>query len=292
MSAESRLGGRFTLPGTQISVNRMGYGAMQLAGPHVFGPPKDRAECVRVLRTALDIGVDHIDTADFYGPHVTNEIIREALYPYPQNLTLVTKVGAWRDDKGGWLMDRTAKFLRQSVEDNLRNLGLERLQVVNLRVGGVAGADDTVLDEPMEVMAEMQNEGLIEHIGLSTVSEKQYNEALAIAPVVCIQNFYNVANRKDDAFIERLHADGVAYVPYFPLGGFNPLQSGTLNEVAAEAGETPMAIAQAWLLHRSPNVLLIPGTSKVAHLTENLKAAEIQLSAEVLARLDGIASEV
>ncbi len=292
MSAESRLGGRFTLPGTQISVNRMGYGAMQLAGPHVFGPPKDRAECVRVLRTALDIGVDHIDTADFYGPHVTNEIIREALYPYPQNLTLVTKVGAWRDDKGGWLMDRTAKFLRQSVEDNLRNLGLERLQVVNLRVGGVAGADDTVLDEPMEAMAEMQNEGLIEHIGLSTVSEKQYNEALAIAPVVCIQNFYNVANRKDDAFIERLHADGVAYVPYFPLGGFNPLQSGTLNEVAAEAGETPMAMAQAWLLHRSPNVLLIPGTSKVAHLTENLKAAEIKLSAEVLARLDGIAAEV
>ncbi len=291
MSTATVLGGKFTFPGTTLTVQRMGYGAMQLAGPHVFGPPKDWVECVRVLRTALERGVNHIDTSDFYGPHVTNQIIREALSPYADDLTIVTKVGARRDDKGGWIQERTPAFLRKSVEDNLRNLGLERLQIVNLRLGGMSEADDLPIDEPMEAMAEMQNDGLIEHIGLSTVSEKQYNEALAIAPVVCIQNFYNVANRKDDVFIDRLQSDGVAYVPYFPLGGFSPLQSGTLNEVAAELGETPMAVAQAWLLHRSGNVLLIPGTSKVAHLEENLKAADVELSAEVLARLDGIAAE-
>ena len=291
MSEATGLGGQFTFPGTALTVQRMGYGAMQLAGPHVFGPPKDRDECIRVLRTAIERGVDHIDTSDFYGPHITNQIIREALQPYPQNLTIVTKLGASRDDKGGWNLDRSARALRQGVEDNLRNLGLERLNIVNLRLGKVQESDDTDIDEPMEVMAAMQQEGLIEHIGLSTVGEAQYRSALKIAPVVCIQNFYNVANRKDDAFLDRLHADGVAYVPYFPLGGFNPLQSGTLNEVAAELGETPMAIAQAWLLHRSPNVLLIPGTSSVAHLNENLAAASVGLSAETLARLDGIADE-
>lgn len=287
----AHLGGTFTFPGTARTVHRMGYGAMQLAGPHVFGPPKDRAECIRVLRTAIDSGVDHIDTSDFYGPHVTNEIIREALHPYPDKLTIVTKVGAWRDDKGGWIQDRTPAFLRKSVEDNLRNLGLERLHIVNLRLGGMATPDDLPIDDPMEAMAEMQNEGLIEHIGLSTVSEHQYNQALQIAPVVCIQNFYNVANRADDAFIDRLQTDGVAYVPYFPLGGFSPLQSDTLNQVAVDLGQTPMAIAQAWLLHRAPNVLLIPGTSSTAHLKENLAAATIDLPAHVVEKLDSISPQ-
>ena len=288
MDTTQQLGGDFMFPGTTMTVKRMGYGAMQLAGPHVFGPPKDRAECIRVLRTAIESGVNHIDTSDFYGPHITNDIIREALHPYPDGLTIVTKVGARRDDKGGWIQDRTPKFLRQSVEDNLRNLRMERLHVVNLRLGGMDTADDTLIAEPMEEMAEMQKDGLIEHIGLSTVSERQYDEALAIAPVVCIQNFYNVANRKDDAFVERLQADGVAYVPYFPLGGFNPLQSGTLDKVAAELGQTPMAVAQAWLLHQSPNILLIPGTSSVAHLQENLAAADVHLPEDVLRTLDEV----
>ncbi len=288
MSAETKLGGEFTFAGTGVTVKRVGYGAMQLAGPHVFGPPKDRDEAVRVLRTALERGVNHIDTADFYGPHVTNEIIREALHPYAEGLTIVTKVGARRDDKGAWLLERGAKFLRESVEDNLRNLGMERLHVVNLRVGTLTDPDETSLAEPMEAMASMQQEGLIEHIGLSTVSAKQFDEAHKIAPVVCVQNFYNVANRKDDAFLDKLETAGVAYVPYFPLGGFSPLQSGVLDDVAAELGETPMAVAQAWLLHRAGNVLLIPGTSSVKHLEENLKAAAVELEPAVLARLDAI----
>ena len=288
MSMANDLGGSFTFPGTKLTVKRMGYGAMQLAGPHVFGPPKDRDEALRVLRTALERGVNHIDTADFYGPHVTNEIIREALHPYAEGLTIVTKVGARRDDKGAWIQERGAKFLRESVEDNLRDLGMERLHVVNLRVGMLTDADETSLAEPMEAMATMQQEGLIEHIGLSTVSAKQFDEAHKIAPVVCVQNFYNVANRKDDAFLDKLETAGVAYVPYFPLGGFSPLQSGVLDEVAAELGETPMAVAQAWLLHRAGNMLLIPGTSSVKLLEEQLKAAAVELEPAVLARLDSI----
>jgi aryl-alcohol dehydrogenase-like predicted oxidoreductase len=288
MNAPTNLGGTFTFPETSLSVHRMGYGAMQLAGPHVFGPPKDRAACVAVLREAVASGVDHIDTSDFYGPHITNQIIKKALHPYPENLTLVTKVGARRGNDGSWIMDRSAAFLRQSVEDNLRNLGLDTLAVVNLRLGGFATPDDTSLAEPLTALAEMQSEGLIQHIGLSTVSAKQLEEARNIAKIVCIQNFYNVAHREDDAFIDSLNADGIAYVPYFPLGGFTPLQSSELDQVAAELQVTPMAVAQAWLLHRSPNILLIPGTSSVAHLRENLAAASLQLSPEVLQRLHSI----
>jgi aryl-alcohol dehydrogenase-like predicted oxidoreductase len=290
MSAPTNLGGTFTFPGTSLTVHRMGYGAMQLAGPHVFGPPKDRAACIAVLREAIASGVDHIDTSDFYGPHVTNQIIKEALHPYPENLTIVTKVGAKRGNDGSWIMDRSAAFLRQSVEDNLRNLGLDTLAVVNLRLGGFATPDDTSLAEPLTALAELQAEGLIQHIGLSTVSAKQLDEARSIAKIVCIQNFYNVAHREDDAFIDSLNLDGIAYVPYFPLGGFTPLQSSELDEVAAELQVTPMAVAQAWLLHRSPNILLIPGTSSVAHLRENLAAASLQLPPEILQKLDAIGS--
>jgi aryl-alcohol dehydrogenase-like predicted oxidoreductase len=290
MSAPTNLGGTFTFPGTSLTVYRMGYGAMQLAGPHVFGPPKDRAACIAVLREAIASGVDHIDTSDFYGPHVTNQIIKEALHPYPENLTIVTKVGAKRGNDGSWIMDRSAAFLRQSVEDNLRNLGLDTLAVVNLRLGGFATPDDTSLAEPLTALAELQAEGLIQHIGLSTVSAKQLDEARSIARIVCIQNFYNVAHREDDAFIDSLNLDGIAYVPYFPLGGFTPLQSSELDEVAAELQVTSMAVAQAWLLHRSPNILLIPGTSSVAHLRENLAAASLQLPPEILQKLDAIGS--
>jgi aryl-alcohol dehydrogenase-like predicted oxidoreductase len=290
MGSQNTLGGDFTFPGTSITVRRTGYGAMQLAGPHVFGPPKDRDAAIAVLREAVESGVDHIDTSDFYGPHITNQIIKEALHPYPENLTIVTKVGAKRGDDGSWIMDRSATFLRQSVEDNLRNLGLDTLAIVNLRLGGFATPDDTSLAEPLTALAELQTEGLIQHIGLSTVSPKQFEEARSIAKIVCVQNFYNVAHREDDAFIDSLNAEGVAYVPYFPLGGFSPLQSSELHEVATELHVTPMAVAQAWLLHRSPNILLIPGTSSVAHLRENLAAASLQLQPEILQKLDAIAS--
>jgi aryl-alcohol dehydrogenase-like predicted oxidoreductase len=289
MSAPIHLGGDFTFPGTTLTVQRMGYGAMQLAGPHVFGPPTDRAAAIAVLREAIASGVDHIDTSDFYGPHITNQIIQEALHPYPSNLTIVTKVGARRGNDGSWIMDRSAAFLRQSVEDNLRNLGLDTLAIVNLRLGGFATPDDTSLAEPLTALAQLQSEGLVQHIGLSTVSPKQFEEARAIARIVCIQNLYNIAHREDDAFIDSLNAEGVAYVPYFPLGGFTPLQSSTLDQVAAELDATPMAVAQAWLLHRSPNILLIPGTSSIAHLRENLAAASLKLPPEVLQKLDAIA---
>jgi len=292
MSAANNLGGQFSFPGTSITVKRMGYGAMQLAGPHVFGPPKDRSAAIAVLREAIEAGVDHIDTSDFYGPHITNQIIKEALHPYPENLTLVTKVGAKRGDDGSWIMDRSAPFLRQSIEDNLRNLGLDTLAIVNLRLGGFSTPDDASLAEPLTVLAQLQSEGLVQHIGLSTVSPKQLEEARSIAKIVCIQNFYNVAHREDDAFVDSLNAEGVAYVPYFPLGGFSPLQSSTLDQVAAKLHVTPMAVAQAWLLHRSPNILLIPGTSSVAHLRENLAAATLQLSAEILQELDAIGTAV
>jgi aryl-alcohol dehydrogenase-like predicted oxidoreductase len=271
-----------------ITVNRIGYGAMQLAGPGVFGPPADRDEAIRVLREALELGIDHIDTSDFYGPHVTNEIIREALHPYPENLTIVTKVGARRDAEGGWPHARSPRELHEAVHDNLDRLGLERLDVVNLRMGGFEDPEEGSIAEQFEALTEMREAGLIRHLGLSTVSAAQIAEARRIAPVVCVQNRYNLARRGDDELIDFLAGEGIAYVPYFPLGGFSPLQSERLSAVAERNGATPMAVALAWLLQRSPNILLIPGTSSVAHLRENVAAAVLELSAEDLAELDSI----
>ncbi len=286
---QNSLGGLFTLPGTSYTLRRMGYGAMQLAGPGVFGPPRDRAACLAVLREAIARGVNHIDTSDFYGPYVTNEIIREALHPYPDHLVLVTKVGAFRGDNASWNPALKPEDLRKAVHDNLGRLGLKALPVVNLRVGGLAAPDDNSIAGPFSVLADLQKEGLIRHLGLSNVSPAQLAEAQRIAPVVCIQNFYNVAHRTDDAFIDDLARQGIAYVPFFPLGGFSPLQSQTLNSVAASLGVTPMQLALAWLLQRSPNILLIPGTSSVDHLVENLAAAEVSLPAEVVTQLDQVA---
>jgi pyridoxine 4-dehydrogenase len=289
MPTNSLPGGAFALA-DDITVNRVGYGAMQLAGPHVFGPPADRDEAIRVLREAIDLGIDHIDTSDFYGPHVTNEIIKEALHPYPEDLTIVTKVGAKRDAEGGWPHARSPRELREAVHDNLEHLGLERLDVVNLRMGGVEGPEEGSIAEQFEALAEMQEAGLIRHLGVSTFSAEQVAEARSIAPVVCVQNMYNVANRGDDELIDQLAADGIAYVPYFPLGGFSPLQARELETVAERNEATPMAVALAWLLQRSPNILLIPGTSSVAHLRENVAGAGLELSAEDLAELDAIAA--
>jgi aryl-alcohol dehydrogenase-like predicted oxidoreductase len=288
MSHSTNLGGTFSLPGTSITLNRMGYGAMQLAGPHVFGPPRDRGAALAVLREAVAAGVNHIDTSDFYGPHVTNQIIKEALHPYPSNLTIVTKVGARRGDDGSWILDTSRQNLIESVHDNLRNLGLDVLDVVNLRVGGITAPTDGPIEEPLTVLAELQKQGLIRHLGLSNVTPAQLAEAQKIAPIVCIQNFYNIANRNDDAFIDALAAQGIAYVPFFPLGGFSPLQSHELEAAAAALSATPMQVALAWLLHRSPNVLLIPGTSSVAHLRENIAAASLELPANTIASLEAI----
>ena len=271
-----------------LDLGRIGYGAMQLAGPHVFGPPKDRDAAVAVLRTAVELGVNHIDTSDFYGPHVTNEIIREALHPYPDDLHLVTKVGARRDEQGGWPPARKPAELREQVHDNLRNLGLDALDVVNLRIGGFDRPEPGSLAEPFAALAELQQQGLIRHLGVSNVNAEQIAEAQAIAPVVCVQNNYNLAHRDDDALIDSLAAQGVAYVPFFPLGGFSPLQSGALDAVAARLDATRLAVALAWLLHRSPNILLIPGTSSVDHLRENVAGAALPLPADALAELDAI----
>jgi aryl-alcohol dehydrogenase-like predicted oxidoreductase len=290
MTDRNNLGDEFTLPGTSISLKRMGYGAMQLAGPHVFGPPVDRDTAIAVLREAVALGINHIDTADFYGPHVTNEIIREALHPYPDELHIVTKVGASRDAKGGWPHARSPEQLRQAVDDNLRNLGLDALNVVNLRVGGVDRPEPGSIAEPFTALVEMQQAGLIEHLGVSNVTAEQVAEAQSIAPIVCVQNFYNVAHRTDDTLIDALAAQSIAYVPYFPLGGFTPLQSDTLESVATRLGAAPMAIALAWLLQRSPNVLLIPGTSSVAHLHENVAGAALHLPEDALAELNDIGS--
>jgi len=283
------LGGTYTFPATSITVNRLGYGAMQLAGPHVFGPPKDVAAAIAVLQHAVESGVNHIDTSDFYGPHITNQIIHRALHPYREGLTIVTKVGARRENDGSWILDRSAECLRTSVEDNLRNLGLDTLPIVNLRVGGFSTPDDTSIEEPLTVLAELQQRGLIQHIGLSNISEKQYEQGKAIAPIVCVQNYYNVAQRGDDAFLDRLNAEGVPYVPFFPLGGFTPLQSSTLDATAASLGTSTMTIALAWLLQRSPNILLIPGTSSVAHLRENMAAATFHLPADIIQKLNTLA---
>ena len=273
-----------------LDLTRFGYGAMQLAGPHVFGPPADRAAAVAVLRAAVELGINHIDTSDYYGPHVTNEIIREALSPYPDDLHIVTKVGARRDENGGWPPARTPAELREQVHDNLRRLGLDVLDVVNLRMGGLDAPEPGSIAEQVEALAQLQQQGLIRHIGLSTVNAEQLVEAQAITPIVCVQNMYNVARREDDALVDFTAAQGIAYVPYFPLGGFSPLQSDALTSVADQLGASRLAVALAWLLRRSPNVLLIPGTSSVEHLHENVAGAGLQLPADALGELEAIAT--
>jgi aryl-alcohol dehydrogenase-like predicted oxidoreductase len=272
-------------------VHRLGYGAMQLAGPGVFGPPKDRDAAVRVLREAVAQGVDHIDTSDFYGPHVTNQIIREALHPYRDDLTIVTKISARRGADGSWIPAMSPEELTQAVHDNLRNLGLDVLEIVNLRsMLDIHGPVEGSLEAPLTVLAELQRQGLVRHIGLSNVTPTQVADGQKICNIVCVQNYYNLAHRADDALIDDLAKAGVAYVPFFPLGGFNPLQSSTLSAVATRLGATPMQVALAWLLRRSPNILLIPGTSSVAHLMENLAAGEVVLPDDVVKELEGVAA--
>jgi aryl-alcohol dehydrogenase-like predicted oxidoreductase len=288
MANETLPGGSFALA-EDLTVTRMGYGAMQLAGPGVFGPPKDRDAAIDVLRKAVELGITHIDTSDYYGPHVTNQIIKEALHPYRDDLHIVTKVGARRDAEGGWPHALAPDELREAVHDNLRNLGLDVLDVVNLRVGAIDSPTPGSIAEPFTALAELQREGLIRHLGISTVSAEQIAEAQSIAPIVCVQNFYNIAHRSDDDLIDSLAAQDIAYVPYFPLGGFSPLQSDTLGSVAARLEATPMAVALAWLLQRSPNILLIPGTSSVAHLLDNVAGARLALPEDELAALDAIA---
>ena len=288
MTQQTELAGTFAFPKTSMTMNRMGYGAMQLAGPQVWGPPRDMDAAVAVLREAIASGVDHIDTSDFYGPHVTNQIIKQALHPYPKNLVIVTKVGARRGADKSWIHALSRQELIDAVHDNLRNLGLDTLDAVNLRVGGVMGPTDGSIEEPLTVLADLKRQGLIRHLGLSNVTPGQLAEAQKIADIVCVQNLYNVAQRNDDGFIDDLAKQGIAYVPFFPLGGFTPLQSSELDAVAASLNATPMQIALAWLLHRSPNILLIPGTSSLKHLRENLAAATLQLPPKALADLDVI----
>jgi aryl-alcohol dehydrogenase-like predicted oxidoreductase len=285
--ADTVSGGTLTLA-EGLTITRMGYGAMQLAGPHVFGPPKDRAEAVSVLREAVERGITHIDTSDFYGPVVVNEIIREALHPYPDDLHIVTKVGARRGPDGSWIMSAHPEDLKAQVYDNLRNLGLDALDVVNLRVGTDHGAYEESIGERFGALAELQKAGLIRHLGVSTVSDAQLTEAQAIAPVITVQNLYNVANRADDALVERCAAENIAFAAYFPLGGFTPLQSSTLSDVAARLGVSPQQVALAWLLQRSASIVLIPGTSSRAHLRENIAAADLVLTADTIAELDTI----
>jgi pyridoxine 4-dehydrogenase len=288
---ETKLGGKFTFPSTSMTVHRMGYGAMQLAGPGVFGPPRDPDAAVAVLRETIAAGVNHIDTSDFYGPHVTNEIIRRALHPYPKELVIVTKLGARRGADKSWIPALSRQELIGCAHDNLRNLDVDVLDVVNLRVGGLEAPSEGSIAEPLAALVELKRQGLIRHIGLSNVTPTQLTEAQSLTDIVCIQNFYNVAHRNDDGFIDDLARQGIAYVPFFPLGGFNPLQSAALDDVAESLGATPMQVALAWLLQRSPNILLIPGTSSVQHLRENLAASEMSLPAETLDRLDALAAE-
>ena len=292
MTAQTVLGGDFTLPNTSITMNRIGYGAMQLAGRDgdklVWGPPPDVPGAIAVLREAIAPGVNHIDTSDFYGPHVTNQLIRQALHPYPDDLVIVTKVGARRGNDGSWPHARSRQEIIAAVHDNLRNLCLDVLDAVNLRIGGMTAPTDEPFEEPLTALAELKQQGLIRAIGLSTVSPRQLAEAQTITEIVCVQNFYNMAQRSDDVFVDALAAKGIAYVPYFPLGGFSPLQSSKLNEAAASLDATPMQVALSWLLHRSPNILLIPGTSSVQHLRENLKAATLKPPPEIIAALNSI----
>jgi len=288
MITQTLPGGTFTLT-DGLTVTRVGYGAMQLAGPHVFGPPADREAALAVLREVVELGITHIDTSDFYGPHVTNQIIKQALHPYAESLHIVTKVGARRDADGGWPPALAPHELRQAVRENLVNLGLDALDVVNLRVGGLNAATPGSIAEPFGVLAEMRQEGLIRNLGLSTVTAEQVAEAQSIAPVVCVQNYYNLAHRVDDALVDSLAEQGIAYVPYFPLGGFSPLQSEVLASVAGRLQASPMSVALAWLLQRSPNILLIAGTSSLAHLRENVAGAGLELPADAVAELDAIA---
>jgi pyridoxine 4-dehydrogenase len=287
--SEATLGGRFTFPGTSLTVNRIGYGAMQLAGPGVWGPPRDPDAAVAVLREAVAAGVNHIDTSDFYGPHVTNQIIRRALHPYPAGLVIVTKVGARRPADRSWQPAESPEELTAGVHDNLRNLGLDALDIVNYRVMSAGhGPEERSIAEQVTALAGLRREGLIRHIGLSNVTAAQVAEARTITDIVCVQNNYNLAHRDDDALIDDLARQGIAYVPFFPLGGFTPLQSSTLSSVAERLGATPMQVALAWLLQRSPNILLIPGTSSLSHLRENLAAGQLALSPQIVAELDGI----
>ena len=289
--SEVKLGGRFTFPGTSLTVQRIGYGAMQLAGPGVWGPPRDPDAAVAVLRAAVAAGVNHIDTSDFYGPHITNQIIRQALHPYPPELVIVTKLGGRRPADKSWQPAISPQELTAGVHDNLRNLGLEALDIVNYRVMGSGhGPEERPIAEQVMVLADLQRQGLIRHIGLSNVTAAQVIEAQAITKIVCVQNHYNLAHREDDALIDELARQHIPYVPFFPLGGFTPLQSSTLSDVAGQLGATPMQVALAWLLHRSPNILLIPGTSSVAHLRENLAAETLTLSPRTLAELEGLSA--
>lgn len=288
MTNTDKLGGRFTFPGTTLTVHRMGYGAMQLAGPHVWGPPRDPEAAAAVLREAIAIGIDHFDTSDAYGPHVTNQLIRATLHPYPKNVVIVSKVGGRRGADKSWLPALSPAEIRSDIQDNLRHLGLDAIDVVNLRMMSMTPTEGP-LDKELAVLIELKREGLVRHIGLSNVTARQVEQAQALTEIVCVQNHYNLAHRGDDALIDALAKQGIAYVPFFPLGGFTPLQSSTLSEVANELGATPMQVALAWLLHRAPNILLIPGTSSVAHLRENVAAASLVLPAKSIAALDGIA---
>jgi pyridoxine 4-dehydrogenase len=286
------LGGTFTLPNTSLTLNRMGYGAMQLAGKGVFGPPRDVDAAVAVLREAIALGVNHIDTSDFYGPHITNQIIRQALHPYPDDLVIVTKVGARRPEDGSWVPAMSRQELTEAVHDNLRNLGLDAIDVVNLRLMGDGhGPSEGSLAEPLTTLAELKEQGLIRHLGLSNVTPQQLAEAQTIMEIVCVQNEYNLAHRNDDAFIDQLAQQGIAYTPFFPLGGFSPLQSSALESTATDLNATPLQVALAWLLQRSPNILLIPGTSSVEHLHENLNAADLQLPPQAVKDLNAIAAQ-
>ena len=289
MTKQTKLGGSFTFPNTSVSLYRIGYGAMQLAGPGVWGPPRNVDDALAVLREATAAGVNHIDTSDYYGPHVTNQTIKQALYPYPDGLVIVSKVGFRRGTDKSWLHAFSRQELIDAVHENLRNLGLATLDLVNLRVGGATAPTEGSIEEPLTVLAELKRQGLIRHLGVSNVIPEQLDEAQKITDIVCVQNFYNVANRNDDAFIDRLTKEGIAYVPFFPLGGFTPLQSSVLDRVALRLRATPMQVALAWLLQRSPNILLIPGTSSINHLGQNLDAAGLELPSDVIAELNTIA---
>ncbi|RXH58949.1 oxidoreductase [Granulicella sibirica] len=290
MTNQADLGGMFTFPGTQLQVRRMGFGAMQLAGPHAYGPSKARDGGSAVLNEVIAAGVNHIDTSDYYGPHSVNQIIRQTLHPYRDDLVIVTKLGWRRGDSGSWIPAVSASDITAGAHENLRNLGLDALEIVNLRVGGELWPTEGSIEEPMTALAELQRQGLIRHLGVSNVSPQQYAEAKKIAQIVCVQNFYNVAQRRDDAFIDQLDKEGVAYVPYFPLGGMTPLQSAELDVAAASVNATSLQVALHWLLKRSPNILLIPGTSSLLHLKENLEAVDLELSAEMLTQLNAMGS--
>jgi aryl-alcohol dehydrogenase-like predicted oxidoreductase len=289
MSPSDRLGGTFTPAGTSLALHRMGYGAIQLTGPMAFGPPRDRQAALAVVREAVRLGINHIDTSDFYGPHIANEIIREAIHPYPKDLAIVTKAGVRRGPDKSWPAALSREELTGAVQDNLRHLGLDVLEIVNLRAGDPFGRNESSIAEPLTVLADLQAKGLIRHIGLSNISQRQFAEAQAIAKIVCVQNHYNLAHRQDDSFIDMLAEQGIAYVPFFPLGGFRPIQSPLLDAAAASLGATPRQVALAWLLQRSPNILIIAGTSSAEHLRDNLKAASLVLPPDIVAQLDRIA---